>query len=96
MALLALESNENIQKILKYFKTLIFQIWLIWNTLCLGGFISEKVFLKFKYLNSLNIFTLQMAHFRAKKSILSVLSRGKMGQSGKSVKFLKIFLRFGS
>ena len=94
MTLLALESDENIQKFEKFFKTLIFQIWLIWNTLWLGCFISEKLFLKLTYLNSLNIFTLQMAHIEAKKLDLGVLSPRKMDQSGKSLNFLKNFSMF--
>ena len=50
--------------------------------------------LKFTYLNSLNIFTLQMALFGPKKPNLGVLSRGKMDQSGKSLNFLKILFMF--
>ena len=94
MTLLALESDKNIQKFEKIFKTLIFQIWLIWNTLWLRCFISEIFFLKLTYLNSLNIFTLQMAHIGAKKLDLGVLSPRKMDQSGKSLKFLKNFSTF--
>jgi len=94
MTLLALESDKNIQKFKIFFKTLIFQIWLIWITLWLRWFISEIFFLKLTYLNSLNIFTLQMAHIGAKKLDLGVLSPRKMDQSGKSLKFLKNFSTF--
>ena len=59
--------------------------------LCIRVFHFGNFFLNLTYLNSMNIFTLQMADIGAKKLDLCVLSPRKMDQSGKSLKFLKNF-----
>ena len=89
-----IKGGENVQKSPKIFKTLIFQIWWIWNTLRIGCFIPKTFFLKSTFLMRLNIFTLQTANFKAQIGDLGVPSHWKVDKSRKCVIFFLTLFTF--